>query len=80
MNFSSINFYKLLKTVSFPASWVIYNEDALLMMHYHTGIYIPENKNGKILKLSLKYKILEEDLNNSFSEAATRGAIWKSRY
>ena len=42
-NFSSINFDKLLKIISFPVSWqVICNEDALLMMYYHTGIYFPE--------------------------------------
>ena len=42
MDFSSINFDELLKIVSFPASWVICKEDALLMMYYHTGIYFPE--------------------------------------
>ena len=75
MDFKSINFDKLLKIVSFPASWVIYNEDALLMMYYHTGIYFPERKIWKIHKYSLKYEILEEELNNSPSEASTRGLL-----
>ena len=44
MNFSLIIFDKLLKIVSFPASCVIYNENALLMMYYDTGIYFVEYK------------------------------------
>ena len=55
MNFGSISFDRLLKFVSFPSSWVIYNDDALLMMYYHTGIYFPEQKIWKIQKHSLKY-------------------------
>ena len=70
MNFSSINFDKLLKTVSFP---VICNEDTLLIMYYHTGIHFPEKKIWKIHKHSLKYKNLEKEFNNSSSEVATRG-------
>ena len=41
MNFNSINFDICWK-VSFPASSVIYYEDALLMMYYHSGLYCPE--------------------------------------
>ena len=41
MTFGSISFGKLLKIVSFPASWVIYNEDAMLL-YYHICIYFPE--------------------------------------
>ena len=47
------------------------HEDVLLMMYYHTGIYFSERKIWKIHKHSLEYKILEEELNNSSSEAAT---------
>ena len=42
MTFSSIYFAKLFKIDSFSASRVIYNEDALLMIYYHTGIYLSE--------------------------------------
>ena len=48
------------------------------MMYYHTGIYFPDKKIWKIHKNSLEYKILEEELKNSSSEAATRGVLWKS--
>ena len=43
------------------------------MTYYHTGIYLPDKKIWKTDKHSLEYKILEEKLNNSSSEAATRG-------
>ena len=55
----------MLKIVSFPASWVIYNGGALLMMYYHTGIYYPEYKIWKTHKYSLKYKFLEEEFYSS---------------
>ena len=69
----SIIFYKLLKIVSFFASWTICNEDALLMMYYHTGIHLPEKKVWTIHNHSLKHNTLEEEFNNSFSEVVTRG-------
>ena len=53
----------------------MHNEDVLLIMYYHTGIYFPEWKVLKSHKHSLKYKILEEKLNNFSSEAATRGFL-----
>ena len=54
---------------------VLHNEDALLILYYHTGIYFPEYKVLKSHKHSLKYNIFEEELNNSSSEAATRGVL-----
>ena len=48
-----------MKFVSFPSSWTIYNEDALLMMYWGI-LYCREQKNGKIHRCSLKYKILGE--------------------
>ena len=71
MNFSSINFVNLLNFVSFSANWGIYNEDALPILCYHTGIYFPEEENWKNRKHSLKYKILEKFYNYS-SEATTK--------
>ena len=55
-----------MKIVSFPASKQAEssNEDALLMMYYHTGIYCLEWKIWKIHKNSLKFKILKEQFNN----------------
>ena len=41
MNFWSIDFEKLLRILSFPASLVICNDD-VLPMYYHTGIYLSE--------------------------------------
>ena len=73
MNFSSINFDKLLKIVSSRASYVICYDDALLMMYCHTGMYFLEQKIWKIHKNLLKYKSLEKEFNNSSLEVATRG-------
>ena len=78
MTFSSIYFAKLFKIDSFSASRVIYNEDALLMIYYHTGIYLSEYEISKIHKHSLKYKTVEEEFNKSSSEAATKGVLSKS--
>ena len=78
MNFGSISFDKLLKIISFPAGWVIYNEDSLLLMYYHTGINFPKYKILKTHKHLLKYKILEEWFDNSSSEAADRDVLWKN--
>ena len=69
MNFSSFIFDKLLKTVSFSASWG--EEDALFMMFHHTWTCFLEKKIWNIHKHSLKYKILEDQFKNSSSEAAT---------
>ena len=41
MNFCSINSDNLMKVLSFPASWVICNED-VLSMYYRTGIIFSE--------------------------------------
>ena len=77
MNFSSINFDKFSKIVSFPASRVIWNKDALLMnviLYRYIG-FLPRVENLKIHKHSLKYKSLGEDFNNYSSEVGTRVGI-----
>ena len=55
MNFGSIDFDMLLNIVSFPASWVIYNEDALLIMYYYTGKYLPAWKTLNCFSQKLFY-------------------------
>ena len=89
MNFGSINFEKSLKIVSLPAGWVIYNEDALLMyyhaynedallMYHHTYTYTLgyTSQRRKFEKfINIKQKVLEEELRNSPSEAATRSVL-----
>ena len=57
-----------------------YNEDALLMMHSHTKIYFPEWKNWKIHDHLLKYKIVEDQFKNYYSEAATSGVLLKKLF
>ena len=58
----------------------IYHEDdsALLVMDWHTGIYFQEQKIWKTYKHSLKYKILEEELSNCYSEVVTWSVLQKS--
>ena len=76
MNFSSINFEKLMKIVFFcQLIHDTYHEDALLVMYCHSGIYFPETKIWKIDKHLLKYKILAEKFSNFSSETATIGDL-----